>query len=75
MFGEKEDKYKCFKYYLRQCRECDEIFKAFSHNGKRPKTRLCPICKSKLNKERLDLIMKTKNKLKEIRHELPKLVS
>lgn len=73
MLGEPEEKYSKFKYYLRQCNECDEIFKAFSSNGRRPKGRLCPTCKDKINKARLELIIKTKNKLKNLRYELRKL--
>lgn len=66
----REQKYKKFKYYLRQCRICDEIFKAVSHNGQRPQTRTCPDCKDKLNKIRLQKIIETKNRVKELRHEL-----
>ena len=73
MLGEEKEKYSKFKYYLRQCRICDNIFKAFSHNGKRPKGRLCSDCKDKINKDRLKLIIKTKNKVKELRNDLIKL--
>jgi hypothetical protein len=72
---EKYDRYKKytrFSYYLRQCRICNEIFKAYSLNGRRPKTRLCPDCKDKINNQRLKTIMKTKLKLKEIRENVLK---
>ena len=70
---EKFKKYNPFKYYLRQCRVCDEIFKAYSTTRKRPKGKLCPQCKDKLNKERLALIIKTKQAVKKARNELKKL--
>ena len=71
MFGTVVEKYQRFKYYLRQCEVCDEIFKAYSKNGKRPKGKLCQVCKKMINKKRLDKIMETKLRIKEIReHEL-----
>jgi len=73
MLGEEKEKYSKFKYYLRQCRICDNIFKAFSQKSKRTKGRLCSDCKDKINKDRLKLIIKTKNKVKELRNELIKL--
>lgn len=75
VIGEKSQlKYNRFDHYLRQCRICCEIFKAYSHNGKRPKTRLCEKCKKEINNRRLKLIIETKLKLKKLREdELSKL--
>lgn len=73
MKGLKESKYKRFEFYLRQCKECGDIFKAFSHNGRRPKTRLCEKCKKECNNLRLKHIAETKLRNK-IQNELHKLV-
>ena len=72
MIGIVQEKYKRFKYYLRQCSICDEIFKAYSKNGRRPRLKLCPECKNIINKKRLAKIMETKTRLKELRDELSK---
>jgi len=68
----RENKYKKFKYYLRQCKICGEIFKAYSHNGQRPQTRTCPVCKDRIDKMRLKKIIETKLKVKALRMELEK---
>jgi hypothetical protein len=68
----RENKYKKFKYYLRQCKICLDIFKAYSHNGQRPQTRTCPICKDRIDKMRLRKIIETKLKVKALRMELEK---
>ena len=71
MIGLKQERNNRFKHYLRWCCVCGELFKAFAHHNKRPKTKLCPECKVIVNKNRLAKIMVTKNRLKEIReHEL-----
>lgn len=70
MLGVVKEKYKRFKYYLRQCDVCDNLFKAYSKNGKRPKGKLCPECKAIINKNRLQKIMETKLRVKELRNEL-----
>lgn len=66
--GLKEDsKRSKFKYYLRQCKECCEIFKA-SSKGKR----VCPECKPKLDKLRNQAILKAKGLLQDIEKEVIK---
>lgn len=68
----RENKYKKFKYYLRQCKICSDIFKAYSHNGQRPQTRTCPVCKERIDKMRLRKIIETKLKVKALRMQLEK---
>jgi hypothetical protein len=76
MIGDVKERINKFKYYLRQCDICDNIYKAYSKNGRRPKGKLCLECKSIVNKNRLAKIIKTKLRIKEIReHELHKLDS
>lgn len=71
MIGLVKERHNRFKYYLRQCEICDNTFKAYSKNGTRPKTRLCPTCKIIINKNRIKKIIETKLRIKEIReHEL-----
>lgn len=75
MKGKKELNYNRFEYYLRQCLDCDAIFKASSK-----KSKFCPICKEKRNVIKLNnslkargIIVKIKIKVLEENNDINKL--
>lgn len=66
---ENKRKTKTFDYYLRHCKCCGEIYKAYAKDGCRPKSRMCNSCKEDVYKKRTEAIMKTKQLIMEVENE------
>lgn len=69
IINENIKKIKTFDYYLRHCKICGEIYKAYPKNGKRTKSRICDSCKKTIFVKRNESILKTKQLIKEVEDE------